>query len=114
MYFIDDNHRQNFTAIQQKVRNCEIDNAYLVAAYILSLPELRSKGVGKYLSDDGFNWFAILSKTDLSSSYKHIAKLAANLFTGGRGGFNLAEALQCMGDDLFNVMIQAILLYRGN
>jgi len=44
VYFLDDNHRQNYTAMQLRVKKCKMDNSYLVAAYILSLPELQSKG----------------------------------------------------------------------
>lgn len=114
MYFLDDNHRQNYTAMQLRVKKCKMDNSYLVAAYILSLPELQSKGASRYLSDDGFNWMDLLEKVDLSSGYGHLVNLAINLFTCGMGEFNLAEANSCLDSDMFNVMIQAILLYRGN
>lgn len=114
MFFINNEHQQNFTIAQQQVKYCKTDNAYLVTVYILSLPELYNKGVGRYLSGGKFDWWNLLNKTDLSSGYKHLVKLAANLFTGGLGGFNLAKANCCLDDDLFNVMIQAILLYRGN
>ena len=112
MYFINDQHEQNFMALKARVPLMNADREYRAVGYILSLPELQEKGVQEYFDNDGFRAINLLRKTDLSRGYRIMVILAHNLFNKNKS-FNLAEALNILDGNLYLAMLQATAIRRG-
>lgn len=114
MYFINDQHEQNFMALKARVPLMNADREYRAVGYILALPELSQKGAAKYFSDDRFEAVAMTKKVDLSRGYRLMVELARNLFnSSSKSSFNLANALDVLDGDLYRVMLQATAIRRG-
>lgn len=112
MYFVNDQHEQNYKAMLARVPLMNADREYRAVGYIMALPELQAKGVQKHFDNDGFRAINLLRKTDLSRGYRIMVNLAHNLFNGDKS-FNLAEALNILDGNLYLAMLQATAIRRG-
>lgn len=115
MYFVDDEHKENFERFVKKY-HCETDPEYKVACYIVAVPEIYRKFGGNAGRSTPFDWVIDGREEDkrseaygvLSSGYKKLVDLGMNLYNCSYDEFNLMDALGTWGDTIFNIYQQAV------
>lgn len=136
VFFVNEDHRENFEFMQQSFPISYGDTEYQSACYISSLPMLFNKFKNeiqdydvptdwiikwqmKYLkqddneTDEEYEERTHIDVTfDLTSSMQHLGKLALNLFNGYEY-FNLMDCLSSLDDNNVKVLKSAIDIRLG-
>lgn len=111
--FLDMEHQSRFT--QQLSRLNEYQQAsseYQAALFILtSTDELYRKAI-PYFSSEGFRHLNLFEEQDFSSGHALMAKAAANLFGFSEYELSLAHLVGATDDDMFPVLIQALIIRK--
>lgn len=112
LFFKDNTHQQELIKKLKELNQIHetgvCDPYYLSALYILtSDDEFRHKSY-RFIKA-GINFESIVRSNDFSSSYKHLLKLAWNLFNY-HGKLNMADMIDCLDASNIRLMITALSL----
>lgn len=126
LYFYDEVHEKNFMNIVGEHPQAKSNFQYRIACYITSHPEIYSKVKSKQMPMAWAFDMAIGSfNVDFSNAYHQLIKLGMNLWNGWNGWsketgdpgdyepFDLDYALSTLDDRNYKVMMQAIIIRRG-
>ncbi len=126
MYFVNDEHQENFEVLLKKYPVAQDDSQYQAGFYIVAHPVIFDHCNGNPVSDNHgpFDWyFDDLEKPNpyragLSSGFLYLARTGLNLYNNHVhdepfDNFSPYLALGTWGDELFRVFVEACQLRRG-
>lgn len=125
MYFVNQEHDDNFRSLLEKYPVGQHDPQYGAGFYVVAHPILYNHCNRNPVSDGHgpFDWYfdelenPPRTHAGLSGGYSQLVKLGLNLYNnhnhGDFEGFTPYLALGTWGDELFKVFVQACQIRRG-
>ena len=116
MYFLDERHKDGYTALKKRFPEGQTSGEYAAALYIIAIPDIYAHTGGK-LGSYPFEWFFEYSHENddlvytelaqqLSGGYQRLVEAAYSLY--GSHKVNLAKLIVNIGEDLYKCLIQAM------